>query len=77
MTSPAPTWNVGLVGCGWIGGVAVDALRALHNAQVVACCASSLESAQAFAEKKQIPQACADYSGGTDDHDGPDEKQAA
>jgi predicted dehydrogenase len=54
-------WRVGLVGCGWISQVYVEALRELPQATAVACCASTPEHAQAFAREQNIPIACADW----------------
>jgi predicted dehydrogenase len=54
-------WRLGLVGCGWISEVYVDALVELPNGEAVACCATSLERAQAFAARKGVPHACGDW----------------
>jgi myo-inositol 2-dehydrogenase / D-chiro-inositol 1-dehydrogenase len=54
-------WRIGLVGCGWISEVYVKALREVPGAEAVACCASSLESARAFAERLGVPHACSDW----------------
>lgn len=54
-------WKIGLAGCGWISRVFVEAFRSLPNAEVVACCASSSESAERFAAELGIENACADW----------------
>jgi len=54
-------WRIGIIGCGWIGGVHADAIAMLPNAEVTACCASRQESADRFAAGRKIGFACADH----------------
>lgn len=54
-------WRLGIIGCGWVGGVHADAIRMLPNAEVVACAASRKERAERFAREKGIPRALSDW----------------
>jgi predicted dehydrogenase len=54
-------WRVGIIGCGWVGGVHADAVAMLPNAEVTACCASRRESAARFAAAKGIARAFDDH----------------
>mmetsp|Transcript_869 Transcript_869/g.1499 ORF Transcript_869/g.1499 Transcript_869/m.1499 type:complete len:403 (+) Transcript_869:181-1389(+) len=57
-----PPLRWGLIGCGRISHDFTQALKLLPTAQVVACSARSLDSAQAFAEKHGIPKAYGSYN---------------
>src|SRR6056297_1379088 len=53
--------KVGIIGTGFVGGAHVEALRRLHNVEVRAVVASSLESSKKAAEKLNVPNYYADY----------------
>ena len=53
--------KVGVVGTGFVGEAHIEALRRLHNVEVRAVAASSLESSKKAAEKLEVPHYYADY----------------
>lgn len=53
--------KVGVVGTGFVGEAHIEALRRLHNVEVTAVAASSLESSKKAAEKLEVPHYYADY----------------
>lgn len=53
--------KAGIIGTGFVGEAHVEALRRLHNVEVKAVAASSLESSKKAAEKLNVPNYYADY----------------
>jgi len=53
--------KAGIIGTGFVGEAHVEALRRLHNIEVKAVAASSLESSKKAAEKLGVPNYYADY----------------
>ncbi len=54
-------WKIGIIGCGWIGGVHCDAAKMLPNAEVVACCDTNRERAESFAKARRLPKFYTDH----------------
>lgn len=53
--------KAGIIGTGFVGEAHVEALRRLHNVEIRAVVASSLESSKKAAEKLDVPNYYADY----------------
>lgn len=54
-------WKIGIIGCGWIGGVHCDAARMLPNTTVVANCDTNKERAETFAKTRNVPKFYTDH----------------
>lgn len=55
------TLNVGIIGAGWIAEKMAEALAPLKEARVLAIASRTLEKAQAFADKYNLPKAYGSY----------------
>ena len=54
--------RVGIIGAGWIAEKAAITLNGLETCEAYAIASRTLDKAQAFAEKWQIPQAYGSYT---------------
>jgi predicted dehydrogenase len=53
--------NIGLVGCGQMGGHYADVFQKMNDVSVVACCDPTPSKLEAFSEDKGIPRSYVDY----------------